>query len=552
MTTSDTGQGASIHGVGRQDQLLLASPARGYAVIYFVLLSLLAAIGCYYSIFTGFTGFRTGWDDEGMMMMSVKQYLAGFKLYDEIFIGYGPVYYFYNWFIRFVTDSFVTNDTTRMTSAVIWVVCPLICAWIVFRYSRSLGLAAVAQVLVFRHLAVFRVAPGHPQELCILLFAGLAATSLFAGRPRGIRMAMIAAGTIAAALLLVKVNVGIFVILGVSLAALSESPLTLWSGLARIAAVVAALLLPPALMKPHLDDPATRVFCLLLLASTAALLPGLFGRSQRGALSFRDCWTALAAFAATIAAAWLLLIAQGVSSWAILDSLVLSNLRIFQNSHFYWSRTFTWVWIPWALGGLAAALLFAHASRRANQLLAPLKLLIGGGGLLVAAIRPEILVPFITPYCWLLLYPPSAHEQSSSPGFARSVLAATAVLHTLYSYPASLQNPVFILLTLVGAVLLGDFLTIAAARASAGASRLIRAGALLTLVAIPLNYAVQDYVVVREYRRLPSLALPGAERVHLPAQQAADLQWLTRNLRAHCDVFMGMPDVLEPEFLDWN
>jgi hypothetical protein len=522
------------------------------AAIYFLLLSLPVAVGSYYSIFNGFP---TSYDDEGMLMMSVKQYLAGFKLYDQIFSGYGPLYYFYNWFIRFVTDTAVTNDTTRMTSAVIWVLCPLIGAWIVFRYSRSLPLAAVAHVLVFRHLAVFRLAPGHPQELCVLLFTGLAATSLLADRPRGVRTAMISAGTIAAALLLIKVNVGIFVILGVTLAALSESPLTVLSGVARAAAVAAALALPAVLMRVHLDDPPERVFCLVLMASTAALLPGLFGRSRRGSLSFGDCWTAVAAFAATIAAAWLVLAAQGVSSWAILDSLVLANLRVnVQSRWWYTSLPFTWIWIPWALAGLAAALLFARAPRRTDRLLGPLKLIIGAGSLLVAVIRFEFLAPFVAPYCWLLLYPPSADAQSSSadfassPGFARSVLAATAILHTLYSYPASLQNPVFVLLTLVGAVLLGDFLTTVAPRATAGAPRLLRASALVVLLAIPLYYSSQDYVMIREYNRLPSLALPGAERIHLSARQADDFQWLTSNLRAHCDVFMGMPNILSLNF----
>ncbi len=59
----------------------LPAQTRWYVAAYFLLLSCPATVTAYYQMFTGFSY----WDDEGAMMMSVKEYLSGHRLYDDVF-----------------------------------------------------------------------------------------------------------------------------------------------------------------------------------------------------------------------------------------------------------------------------------------------------------------------------------------------------------------------------------------------------------------------------------------------------------------------------------
>lgn len=235
---------------------------------YFILLSCPAAVMVYYGMFTEF------WspDDEGMMMLLVKDYRSGFRLYDDIFTICGPVYFFYNSFIRLVTGTAVTHDVTRITSAVIWLVCGLTVAWIVFWFTQSVLAAAVAYVFSLFTLAFFHDEPGHPQELCmLLLLLGLAASGLLAANPRRRGIAMILLGAITAALLLVKVNIGVFAMLALALAILSQSPVNVLSSAAAVTTAAAALALAPVLMRAHLDDSPAGIYCFVVTASIATL-----------------------------------------------------------------------------------------------------------------------------------------------------------------------------------------------------------------------------------------------------------------------------------------
>src|SRR5215831_5560667 len=129
-------------------------------VVEAVLASLLAAI-VYHEIFSWYAY----WDDESYMMLLVRHFLAGHRLYDEVWTLYGPVYFFYKWLIHGLVGLPLTHDVVRLSAMAVWVLTGAVAAIAALGLTGSLALAAVAQMLVTFHLRSIVLAPGHPQEL---------------------------------------------------------------------------------------------------------------------------------------------------------------------------------------------------------------------------------------------------------------------------------------------------------------------------------------------------------------------------------------------------
>lgn len=533
---------------------------KNYAfALWFVFLSALASVPAYYHMFTGFSY----WDDEGALLVTVKEYLGGLTLYNRI-PGYGPVYYFYNWTLRTLSATAVTHDATRMSSLLPWLLTALVCAWIVFRLTGSLTLSSVAHFLVFFTLSFFCNEPGHPQELCILLLVCIPAAGIMVSIPRCRWFGIILLGVLPATLAMIKVNIGAYAFLATSLAILAHSPKTKLSRLSIIAIGAACVFCPAILMRAHLGDPSARLFAVLVTSAVIAVLLVLFRVSRTCCFSFRDSLVTSFAFVSTLIAIIFVLKAQGVSLDRAFHAVLLNSLTyyVFRGS-WYIQIPFARGWYFCIISGLLLAGYFSFGApkkeRRETQL-AVLKLVLA---LLTAILFlfkiflalflirgwPSQLVPsffffLLLPFCWLVLYaPPESGSESHS--FPRTLLCIVTVLQALYAYPIAGSQFTFVqvLPVIVAVICLCDYLAWQRKKMLSLSPIVLRAVVPVLLLCVVASYIAIAHIVRREYDSLASLQLPGSGRIHIQEAQAQDYRWLVQALDHDCDIFVGLPEV---------
>jgi hypothetical protein len=521
-----------------------STPGKYIFTLWFTFLTAMAGIGAYYRMFTEFGSY----DDEGTLMIAVKQYLGGVKLYDQNALPYGPVYYFYNWAVRMLSGTTVTHDVVRISSLLPWLLTALVAAWIVFRFTGSLVLASGTHLLTSLTLSdFFHNEPGHPQELCILLLVCLVASGIVASLPRWRILGLILLGTLTTALLLVKVNIGAFAFLAGSLAILAHSPKTKLSRVASYAGAAASVLLPVVLMKPHLQDEPTRMFAVLVVLSMIAALLILFRIPRTICFRSRDSWISFVAFAITFVGVILALKVQGINLNAMLHALVLNSLATYvTRGVWYIALPAEHGWLPWILGGLAAALFFSRGTLNGERRIEDVLYL-----KLAFVIFPLVALYFgmqpfklVLPFCWLVLYG-RPENASVSVTFPRTLLCVLTILQALYAYPIAGSQVSFIqvLPIIVIMTCLGDLLLWKQERLRVIPPLLIRAGSLGLLLWVAASYLSVARSERKFYNSLPPLQIRGAERIHLYPVQARDYSWLAQNLNNHCDLFVSFPEL---------
>ena len=516
----------------------------------FALLTAAAAYAGYLLMFTGFNAY----DDEGFMLESLRSFAGGKSLYDQIGLQYGPFYFEIFGALAKAGVSF-DLDSGRLVTLGVWLATALLTGIAVFVFTRNVGLGLAAQLAGFLVGTVFTNEPMHPSGLATLLVVGVEATAMIAISRGSGRWPFALTGALVAAVVLTKINLGVFAIVAVGFACVvAIGPLARNLPL-RLLCAAGLGVLPFLLMKSSLDQPWVQRFAIAaslgglgLAVATAGTRPDADRRvSDIAWLCAGGLVTAVAALAGGLATGSS---PAGLFSGILLDPLQQPNAFVQQLD--FRPRALELA-IPWAVLGLGAACAWtAYRLRdgrprpglegvlRVGAGLATWAALLGTAGAAVTDSVARLDNPLLLPLAvaWVVATPRASRDGYEGPGFVRVLLAGMAIVEALQAYPVAGSQRLFAEMAMVpvGAVAMSDGV------AQLGLARApLQVATALLFFAMAASWLPQAWQARADYETAVPLGLAGATRVRVPAAQASILQDVTAALHAGCDTYISVP-----------
>jgi len=152
------------------------------------------------------------YDDEGYVLISLRNYALHGGLYREVYTQYGP-FPFVLYHLLSECGLPFTHIAGRLVTLSAWIGAALACAAVVWQATRSFFTSLAVLAGTFVYLWIMISEPTHPGSL-IALLVGVAAALGYRLIARGRKVAWAGlAGLVAGALVLTKINVGAFVVL---------------------------------------------------------------------------------------------------------------------------------------------------------------------------------------------------------------------------------------------------------------------------------------------------------------------------------------------------
>jgi hypothetical protein len=535
------------------------------AIALYALVAIGALVAGYFALFTQFAPY----DDEGTVLVTLKAFVGGETLYRDVYTPFGPFYYELFGSLFSLSGHAVTTDASRSIVMVIWVGASLLFGLAVQRLTGRVALGVTGMLVAFSVVFILSQEPMHAQVLAIALLAVF--TGIVSGvDPRRVALTGGICGALLAALVLTKINLGIYAVAAVFFASvLAIEPLhrRRW---VRWPVILGFLALPLVVTGHDLSNELVRNLALLeVLAATSIAVASWSLRLQaveEADQSRTVRWLVGAgagfglAFAAILGAIFL----SGSTPADVYDGVVTQALRI---------RTvnpapigISVASLDWGLAAIAAAaglswlrwhgdtgsLLWSGVLRAASGLAiwfsitqsAPLSLGPAPGN--VDALAMVL--------AWVAVIPPTGAVESAQKRFVRVLLSILAVAEVLQVYPVagSQMRIAAVMFVVVGGICLGDaFTELRAWSAARGAVSLQRLGVIasIAIVALGAKFALDGIVLPTisraiTYNEEKALPFPGATSLHLPTAEAEAYERIVELLhRYHCTSFIGYANV---------
>ena len=479
------------------------------------------------------------YDDEGYFIWTVRDYLAGHLNYQL----YGPFYYELMGGVFRVLGLAVTTDNGRLITLGLWLLGSLIGGLAVLGLTRNLWLGVAGQFLTFHAFSNFTNEPMHPQALVGVLLVTLAALAAYRARFPPVSATLI--GAVVAAIVLVKINVGVFGGLAVAFAlvACASGRWRRWLVLAMGVVLVAAPLL---LMTRLFNLPWVWQLALLMSLSAAGVAIAGFAAgvpqiSRADTIRLIAGGSALAVACLGIAAAAGLRPADLVGSVA--GALGLPDL-------FVLSARVTLPDVGWAALSLAfavAILLKRFGARTSPAVAAFARVGIGAFTWFSVLLLPSWYWLLALPLAWVAMLPPRGDAENPTDPWARVLLPVLAVMAALQVYPVagSQEFLAALMLVPVGAVTFNDGLSeLRAIALTTQSESLLTISRSLPRGAVVVNVAVWGlfvYLSGMAYASGTPLRLPGTELMRLQSAEVSALQSLATVADRDCTTLITLP-----------
>ncbi len=495
---------------------------------------ILAPVG-FFSMFSVFQSY----DDEGYFLWTLRDYIGGHLAYQL----YGPFYYEVMGGVFRILGLAVTTDNGRIVTLVLWLLGSLIGGLVVLGLTRNLWLGVAGQFLTFHAFSNFKAEPMHPQALIGVLLVTLAALAVY--RARFPRAAAALIGAVVAAIVLVKINVGVFGGLAVAftLVVCASGRWRRWLVPAMAVVLVAA---PLVLMTRLFDLPW--VWQLALLMSLSAAGVAIAGFAAAAPHVSRGDVIRLIAGGTTLAVACLGIAAAAGLRPADLVGSVVSALGL--PELFVVPTMVTILHVGWAVLSLAfavAILLKRVGARMSPAVPAFSRIGIGAFACFSVLLLPSWYWLLALPLAWVAMLPPRGDAENPTDPWARVLLPVLAVMGALQVYPVAGTQEwlAAVMLVPVGAVTFNDGLRqLRALALTTRSESLLTISRSLPRGAVVVNVAVWGlfvYLSGMNYTSGRPLGLPGTELMRLPSVQVSVLQSLASVADRDCTTLITLP-----------
>ena len=486
------------------------------------------------------------YDDEGYVLLSLKNFAEHGQLYREVYSQYGPFPYAW-WQVLHLCGVPFTNDAGRLLTVFNWAAAAAGGGALVWRLTRNFAAAFATLATSFVYLWIMASEPSHPGGLIVLLTTLLAVGgAVWLDQDRPMHWAALV-GVATAALMLTKINVGGFAALSAAALWLMHHRDERLRRLAPVVLAVGAAALPWVLMNALLAMPWVQTYAgVFTFAVVPAVGSAALGSTAR--MAGREVRAALAGGAAVALGVLGLVLARGTSVPELLEGMLLGPLRHPVN----FSLRFLWPHGILVAAGVSFVLFLAarwlHGRQPERVALGIAFLRIGGAAALAAqlfrfpSISPDNLVlAWSAPLLWPFLWPLPGEAPARTR--ARTWLGLLFLGQWLHAYPvpgSQIAWGTFLALPLaaVGAVEAVGWL---GPRISERLRRITKPILQLTLVTGAIVLGAQLAEIGWRYTKSRSLDLPGAEMVRLPDATTATYRLLCLNAAVHTDMLFSLP-----------